>query len=370
MVQLCDRKICTGCSACASACPGGAITMRADSEGFLFPSVDAGLCSGCGLCEKACPQIATVNRHDVPAVYAAWNTSDDVRCASSSGGLFYTFARKVIEEGGAVFGAVLSDDMHSVSHRYATDMDGVKPMMGSKYVQSDIGVSYRQVKEFLKACRKVLFTGTPCQVAGLYGFLGRCETSNLYTVDVICHGVPSASLLKFYLDVPSVQAAIQRTGRMVFRDPSAWPGSFTGPMQEYVSLFLSGQFMRESCYSCSHTTIRRVSDITIGDFWGIGECIPFDGDTSKGCSVALVNSEKGGRLLESVKGSLFLQERTAEEALAHNAQLHSPTRRHARRDSSYSYIQHHSLFQAMLRFVDYSYGRKIKRILKQAFRKS
>lgn len=347
--------------------------MVADSEGFLFPSVNADICSGCGLCEKACPQLVQVEKHPAPAVYAAWNTNDAVRCSSSSGGLFYTFARQIIEQEGVVFGAVLSEDMHSVSHTYAVDMDGVKPMMGSKYVQSSIGSSYRVVKEFLKSGRKVLFTGTPCQVAGLYGFLGKCNTDNLYTVDVICHGVPSAGLLKFYLcdsavqktiSTGGIQAGVAHGSPLAFRNPAAWPDSFTGPMKDYVSLFLSGQFMRESCFSCNYTNIQRISDITIGDFWGIGECQPFDEDTSKGCSVVLVNSEKGSRLLDSVKESLFLQERTAGEAIARNAQLHSPTQRHPKRDHSYNYIQHHSLLSAMLHFVDYSFSRKIKRLYK------
>lgn len=374
MERLCDSNKCTGCTACMETCARHAITMKADSEGFLFPEIDTDTCSGCGLCEKACPQLRPVERHPAPSAYAAWNLCNAIRCASSSGGLFYTFAQQIIEQQGVVFGAVLSEDMCSVSHAYAETLEELKPMMGSKYVQSNLGESFRRVADFLKSGRRVLFTGTPCQVAGLYGFLGKCDKSNLYTVDVICHGVPSAELLKFYLSDGAVQKRISsvgpQTGRangtpLAFRNPAAWPDSFTGPMKDYVSLFLSGQFMRESCFSCKYTTTSRISDITIGDFWGIGEKIPFEGDTSKGCSIVLVNTPAGQSLLDSVKGSLFIEERRIEEALERNTQLHTPTKRSSGRDTAYNYIRTHSLLRTIIHFEDSSRARKVRHWIKR-----
>ena len=390
---LCDIKHCTGCSACMAACQRQAISMKADCEGFLFPETDPEACTGCGLCEKACPQLARSegNRHGGqpdaavgqtdaaasqtlensgrPAVFAAWSKTDSVRCKSSSGGLFFTLAQKIISDGGVVFGAVLSEDGRRVFHSFAESLDAARPMMGSKYVQSDLGDSFRKAADFLKAGRKVLFTGTPCQIAGLYGFLGKRPAENLYTVDLVCHGVPSSAFLQFYLDNSAVQASLKKSGALSFRDPSTWPHCFTGPMKDYVSLYLSGRFMRESCYSCSYASVSRVSDITIGDFWGIGDSVPFEEDTSKGCSLVLVNTSKGSGLIESVRGSLFLEERGIEEALVRNTQLQSATIRNSKRDSAYEFLACHSLPRVILRFEDASASRRIRHYLKQSTRK-
>ena len=187
---------CTGCSACASICPESCIVMLPDVEGFLHPQIDAEKCSNCGLCLRTCPVLKAIDPREPLAVYAAVNKDDAVRERSSSGGVFWELGKMVIEEGGVVCGAGWSEDLR-VIHKVVDDLEGLKDLQGSKYVQSEIGETYKLVQTHLISGRQVLFSGTPCQVAGLRSFLGK-EYDNLICVDLICHAVPSPSVFKQY----------------------------------------------------------------------------------------------------------------------------------------------------------------------------
>ena len=196
MIELCDRMHCTACEACRSVCPQACISMEEDGEGFLHPVIDRTSCVECGSCRKVCPILQPLPLAAPERVYAAWSRDEAVRTGSSSGGLFYELARQVISEGGVVCGAVREGSR--VYHRCAEDLSGVEAMRGSKYVQSRIGDSWQEVSAHLKAGRRVLFSGTPCQVAGLRAFLGGKDLPGLVTVDLVCHGVPSARLFDVY----------------------------------------------------------------------------------------------------------------------------------------------------------------------------
>ena len=198
MIKITDKKDCCGCAACVQRCPKQCISLKEDGEGFLYPVVDESLCVGCGLCEKVCPIINRPEKLPVKEVLAVKNRNEDERMASSSGGVFVALAKNVIDQGGVVFGAVF-DENWEVKHTYAESMDGVRPMMGSKYVQSRIGDTFRQAERFLKEGRKVLFTGSPCQITALHNYL-RKDYPNLLSVDFLCHGVPSPGVWRRYLD--------------------------------------------------------------------------------------------------------------------------------------------------------------------------
>lgn len=199
MIKLCDAKDCTGCMACGNACRFGAITFSPDNEGFLHPKIDPERCTGCKMCVRACPILTPcppAGTQEEKRVFAAWAKDENIRDESSSGGVFSVLAKDVIAAGGVVFGAAF-DERFSVRHVMAEDEDGLKNLRGSKYVQSDIGKTFSLAENFLKARRRVFFTGTPCQIAGLRMYL-RKDYENLLTADIVCHGVPSPMVFESY----------------------------------------------------------------------------------------------------------------------------------------------------------------------------
>ena len=205
MIDIKEKNNCCGCSACVQICPKQCISMAADNEGFLYPQVNSAICIDCGLCEKVCLVINQSAPREPLVVYAAKNNNEDIRLKSSSGGIFTLLAEKVIEEGGVVFGAKFDADWN-VIHDYTETIEGLAAFRGSKYVQSIIGDNFKTAKQFLNNGRKVLFSGTPCQIAGLKKYL-RKEYDNLLTVDVVCHGVPSPMVWRDYLDYKRAKRA-------------------------------------------------------------------------------------------------------------------------------------------------------------------
>lgn len=328
MIKIQDKQDCCGCSACVQRCPKHCISMKEDEEGFLYPVVDESLCINCGLCEKTCPIINRPEKLPVMKVLAVKNRNEKERMASSSGGVFIALAKKVIEQGGVVFGAVF-DESWEVKHTYAETLDGVKPMMGSKYVQSRIGESFCHAEKFLKEGRKVLFTGSPCQITALNNYLHK-DYPNLLSVDFLCHGVPSPGVWRKYLEEMSSLSAFKAaagknsvlsssiksvpviTG-IEFRDKTlhGWKKySFvvrgSAPKADkntvllsdihyenpYMKGFLADVYLRPSCYRCRCKNGVSHSDLTIGDFWGIGSVMP-DFDDDKGVGIVLLNTDKG-----------------------------------------------------------------------------
>ena len=309
--------------------------MQEDEEGFLYPIVDQEVCIDCGLCEKVCPVLNQGEERKPLQVYAANNTNEEIRMQSSSGGVFTLLAETIIQEGGVVFGARFNDDWE-VIHDYTETQEGLATFRGSKYVQSRIGDSYCQAEQFLKKGRKVLFSGTPCQIAGLNLFL-RKEYNNLLTVDFICHGVPSPGVWKSYLEElialqgnrknsvlshskPIILNSIRDISRIEFRNKRLGWKKFSfaltlsvpighgtkntvllsEPYNENIFMkgFLADLYLRPSCYACPAKCLKSGSDITIGDYWGIQNVMP-EIDDDKGICCLMVNTDKGRQLLSS-----------------------------------------------------------------------
>lgn len=323
MIKIIDKEQCCGCSACLHICPKNSIIFKEDKEGFLYPHVNMETCIDCGLCEKVCP-VLNQNEERIPEkVYAAKHEDDEIRMKSSSGGIFTLLADQILDEGGVVFGARFNDKWE-VIHDYTETKEGLAPFRGSKYVQSNIGNSYKQVEEFLKTGREVMFTGTPCQVAGLKKFL-RKDYENLFTVDFVCHGVPSPMVWRKYLEeeiarqgdigkntvltFPKVSPVV--TGVNFRNKLTGWKKysfvlNFSKASAEgeqntvlsslftdnaYMNAFLANLSLRPSCYACPAKAGKSGSDITIGDFWGIENVTP-NIDDDKGVSLLILNNRK------------------------------------------------------------------------------
>lgn len=314
---------CCGCTACASICPKQCITMREDKEGFLYPVVNSSRCIDCNLCKKICPELYPKEMRKPLNVYATKHKDEQTRLASSSGGVFTLLAERIIDEGGVVFGARFNSNWN-VIHDYTKTKKGLTAFRGSKYVQSYMGDCYQKVKFFLQQGRKVMFTGTPCQIAGLKNYL-RKDYDNLLTVDVACHGVPSPKVWRMYLDeiarrvgknsvlshpisekqeIKSINFRSKSTGWKKFSfaltlskataDGKKNTVSLSSIFTEnpYMNVFLSNLSLCPSCYACPAKSGKSGSDITIADFWGIEDVLPnFDDD--KGVSLVLSYSKKG-----------------------------------------------------------------------------
>lgn len=307
MISLKSKYDCCGCEACTQRCAHSAIKMVRDNEGFLYPQIDTQICTKCGLCEKVCPIINQTDSKTPIATYAAKNKNEAIRLNSSSGGIFTLLATKTINNGGVVFGAKF-DEQWNVVHDYIETIEGLAKFRGTKYVQSQIGKCYKIAENFLKKGREVLFSGTPCQIAGLKNFLIK-DYHNLICVDIICHGVPSPMLWQKY----KAQFELSNTSSFSFRDKSnSWKRyevvvskdqkeviRETVGQNVYMKLFLSDLCLRPSCANCPGKEGKSNSDITIADFWGIQNIHPeFDDD--KGCNLVIVNNEKGLQLFKSL----------------------------------------------------------------------
>lgn len=316
MIQINDKSHCCGCAACVQRCPKQCITLSEDDEGFLYPKVDATNCIECGLCEKVCPVLHQETPRLPDVCYAAINPNEKIRKESSSGGVFTAIASAVLKEGGVVFGARFDTDW-SVMHDYTETHEGLAAFRGSKYLQSRIGNTFRQAENFLKAGRKVLFTGTPCQIAGLRRYL-RKDYPNLLAMDFICHGVPSPLVWQQYLQEVRKKHSDIKINQIYFRDKTVgWKKyslkinqikkqeeiavlSEPFPQNIYMQGFLKDIYLRPSCYSCVAKSMKSGSDLTIGDFWGIHQKMP-EWDDDRGTSCVLIQTEKGKHYFEQAQ---------------------------------------------------------------------
>lgn len=300
---------CCGCGACFNVCPKNAISFREDAEGFAYPSVDEGKCIDCSLCVKVCPVLFPDGERLPLKVYAAKNRDLQERIQSSSGGMFLPLAREILRRGGLVFGVEFSEDFRSARHACASDADGVKRFSGSKYIQSDTERTYSRTKILLENGVPVLYSGTPCQIAGLRKFL-RKDYENLYTVDLVCHGVPSSGIWRRYMD----ETALEGIASVNFRDKVTGWKRFSLVMKDssgkvlfsqredenvFMEGFLKNLYLRPSCYRCPARKGRSGSDLTIADYWHLKKILP-DFDDNTGVGLVLVNTVKGAKLFDSV----------------------------------------------------------------------
>ena len=335
---LAERSHCTGCGACASGCPKDAISMERDKEGFLYPAVHEEACVRCGHCTAVCPALHPREPRPLPAVFAAWNRDESVRKDSTSGGVFSVLAEYILESGGVVFGAALDGRQH-LRHVACFRKEDLWRLRGAKYVQSDLGDCYREVKRWLQT-KPVLFSGTPCQVDGLYRYLG-CRPENLTTCDLVCHGVPSPGVWE-----DMVRSIEKRKGKSLqvvrFRNKvTGWKDShFTtvytdgsvdsAPLfaTEFGRAFGRALFLRPSCHTCAYTSMNRPGDFTLGDFWGLRpDELPEQQE--RGVSLLLVNTPHGSHLFDQLP--LARQAFPAERAIAGNPRLACPIQRPADR---------------------------------------
>lgn len=305
MPTLAPKEYCTGCTACTSVCPKGCITMSADENGFLFPVIDPDKCVACGLCEKSCSIINQPKTAETePKAYAAYSKDENMRLESSSGGVFTEIAKAVLARKGVVFGAAY-DEKFEVLHICVDNEADLTRLRGAKYAQSDLHSIFCQVKARLDEGQDVLFSGTPCQVSGLKAFL-RKDYANLLTVDFVCHSVPSPMAWREYVkyraykdndgNLPTaINLRSKQTGWTNYQYSNLFTyadgHSYVSRSSEslYMRLFVGGYINRESCANCQFKGYNRVSDLTIGDFWGIWDVAP-EMDDNKGTSVVLVQT--------------------------------------------------------------------------------
>lgn len=356
MINIKHKQDCCGCSACVQRCPKQCILLHEDEEGFLYPKVEQEICIDCGLCEKVCPVLHQAEERVPLEVYAAKNPNEQIRMESSSGGIFTQLAEQTIDSGGVVFGVKWNEHFEAV-HAYTETKEDLAAFRGSKYVQSQVGETFKQAEQFLKQGRQVLFSGVPCQIAGLKKFLKK-EYDNLLSVDIICHGSPSPGVFRWYmseqiqklrygairqsqqlplLQIPSIDVVAQQNGIKIkqinFRDKSTGWKSYSFQLQyedwdikntktytliadknSYMRGFLKDLYLRPSCYSCSAKLGKSGSDITLGDFWGIQRIMP-EIDDNRGVSAVLINTLKGKNALLTINAELH---KTSYDALCVN----------------------------------------------------
>lgn len=333
MIENAPNCNCTGCSACVNICQVSAIAMVPDVRGFLVPRVDDEKCIHCRKCLAVCPSLSPLqeNVYSDPAVYAAWNKDEAVRVESTSGGVFSALAEAVISKGGYVAGAEY-DGTFAVRHTIIHHQKRIAGQRQSKYTQSDLGFLFRDIKKLLDEEETVLFCGTPCQSAGLQKYLGK-NYDNLFCCDFICRGVISPKVYKKFLtDMCPSDTRLQKvhfknkdfgwnrfSTKLSFADGSCYQKDRNEDyyMRGYLQHNL---YLRDCCYQCDYKTLPRKSDISLGDFWGIGN---YDAslDNEQGTSVVLINSEKGRMLLDWAEEHLVISERSLDEAISGNACL-------------------------------------------------
>ena len=411
MIHITDKKNCCGCSACVQRCPKQCIRLEEDTEGFLYPQVDEETCIKCGLCEKVCPILNQADKLSVLEVLAVKNPNDEERMNSSSGGVFLPLAREVIKQGGVVFGAVY-DESWEVHHVYAEKIEDVYPMMGSKYLQSKIGNSFKDAERFLKQGREVMFVGSPCQIAGLRTYLRNKEYPNLLAVDFLCHGVPSPGVWRRYLAETyggydaKEQSRLQATagknsvllsslnatspiGDIKFRDKreSGWKKYRFVVRQKSASKadqntvlssdihydnpfmrgFLSDIYLRPSCYACKCKNGVNHSDMTIADFWGINQIAPeFDDD--KGVGLVLLNTKKGEEYFSRLP--MDMMPSNLEKAHYYNGGFNEHTKAHPKRDQFFFLIENGKSIKAAVDIcLRLPFKQRVVRVVKKIVKK-
>lgn len=350
---------CFGCGACAQACPKGAISMEMDEEGFLYPRIDYTSCNYCNRCHKSCPAESQVPLRVPEIGIVGYNVEPNVRLQSASGGAFKAII-DTLDPDTVVFGARW-ETRSTVVHSWAYAEDAYEKFTGSKYVQSQIGKAYVECESFLEEGKEVLFSGTPCQIAALKAYL-RKSYASLTCVDIVCHGVPCSKTLEKYISdkerrtgekISSVrfrrklQAKHKWNSKCVETQYVTGKSTVNDPEQDsYMRGFSYGLFFRPSCSECPFSSVKRCSDITIGDAWGIEQLYP-EVDVNQGVSLLLANSAQGELLLNSVRRSMYLKDTPVEILVSGNAHLRGSNKGHAKRDF-YFQMQGEQSFEKLL----------------------
>ncbi len=342
-----NKQNCSFCRACIQICPVSALYEQPDENGFLFPEKDSTKCINCNRCLDVCQFENTIKVcDDNQKFFACKSKENSTRFLSTSGGAFSAVAECFCDKDYVLFGAVFDKDL-KVKHDYTEDIKDLGRFRKSKYVQSNPGDSFIKAKEFLKAGKKVLFSGTPCQIAGLRKYLGK-DYENLFCIDIVCHGIPSQALFDKYISELSDELSDKVT-EFTFRSKDKFETNNcslkTARIKtekgkeitkqvlecEYLAAFYEEMFYRDSCEACLFANTDRVGDITLGDFWGI-EQINKEFDDGKGISLIIANTEKGRRILPLLDEKLEMVESDKEHAVKKNAQLRKPVKCHENRE--------------------------------------
>ena len=380
MITIKDKSLCAGCSACANICPKKCIEMVADERGFLYPSIKESECVQCGLCNKICPFLKPKDVQEDKNAYAAYYKDESVRGVSSSGGLFGCLAEEILNENGIVFGAAFADDFKSIKHIGIERKEDLPKLYGSKYLQSVIGDSYKSAENYLKADRLVLFVGTSCQISGLKAYL-RKDYDNLLTVDVICHGTPSPLIWRDYVTEKEQKHGSKIVGANFRNKRFGWSKyalllSFAdgseycelGSKDEYIRGFLMDLYLRESCYKCKCKGEHVLSDISLGDFWGIEGVLPNFSD-NKGASAVILNTEKGKTFFEKIKSRLVIEKVTYSDILKGNPSLANCTAKPDKSEKFWKLYHKQGLFKAYKVCLKDTFIRKCYRFARMVCRK-
>lgn len=352
-VSTLEPKDCCGCEACIQICGHHALKMEENEEGFLYPKIDMDACVECHLCEKVCPMEnmeKTLNEKG-KALAIQYKKTEDLALASSGGG-FIAIASLIIGQGGVVYGAAFDKNME-LNHVRVDKTSELKQLQGSKYVQSNIGQTFKNIKRELCEGKEVYFTGTPCQVAGLKLFLMKTY-DNLLTSDLVCHGIPSQKIFRNTFEHMERKYDAKITDYS-FRDKTirGWACSssssykrntdgksfkvkYSKDMEAYFEAFIAGDLMRMNCYYCPFARNERVGDITLADFWGVRKIFPDFHDIYRGVSLILLNTGKGKRLFDNIRNTFYVRAVDLAVASASNRNLHVPTPLTDRRKTSYS----------------------------------
>ena len=360
---------------CASVCRKNAITMVESPEGFLYPYIDVDKCVECHECEKKCPAILCAVRNPESDFYMGWHKDKDVLLSSSSGGIFTAIADYIFDNGGVVFGVVRDPEINRVYHTYTECRDNLDPFRLSKYYQSEVGEIYKTIASFLKKGRLVLFTGSACQIAGLYSYLNNKRFENLITMDVLCHGVASKKVIDSYIESQEKRYH-KKISNLFFRtkeEKNGWcrgggakmklefaDGTShlsEGPYDTYMLGFNNNFFLRESCYKCKYCGTERVADITVADYWRCNDNRIPEEQMRLGVSLILTNSVKGKEILSHIEKDCVIYSINQKDAIPGNRALSKPQIRPVVRDT---------FFQQMDK---YGYRGAIERQFKKRFLK-
>lgn len=339
-MNICDENKCCGCGLCGSICPKDAISMKENKEGFIVPVIDKNKCINCGLCKKMCIMNSDYKFNTPNHCYAAHNTNITEQNRSASGGVFFALAKEFIKEGGYVCGSIMEVQDHDIKikHIISNKEEDLIKMQGSKYVQSEISHVLNKINELINNGKKVLFCGTPCQNAAVKKKVG--ENYNLYLVDLICHGVPSEKMFNDYIKINLNKG--EKIKQYLFRDKSIKKGFVSkkiiikkgkeiakykpAHLESFYHLFLKSYIYRENCYSCLFAKEERISDITIGDYWGIKDVFKdVLNDDIHTWSCILVNNQHGQDLINSYGINMRLLDSKLSDIAKYNMQLRRPS---------------------------------------------
>ena len=368
-----DKNKCYGCGACKSICPKKAITFELNDKGFYYPIIDKKKCINCGLCKKVCPIEKKLNRSNNQEIYALKNRNNHVRQNSSSGGFFNAISEYIINKNGYVFGVKFDENFKAI--HFGTDKsEEIGGFRGSKYVQSDTLNTYNEVKMLLEKGKLILYSGTPCQIMGLKNFLFNKEYDNLITIDNVCHGVPSPKIFeqhKQYLedkycskitDINFRYKTKNRTQNMKIKFQNEKEYFKTNADDKYYQLFQSDFILRDSCYTCKFSTMNRISDITIGDFWDFKDFLG-DFDDKKGVSLVLLNSEKAKNIFDNIKSNFEIKKSTLEDCFQPN--LKEPSKKNLKYEEFWQDYKKKGYIYVIKKYPQLPLKIKIKKLIKK-----